>query len=102
MNETISRRSLFRRELRPLHAAVSAAIAHADPIRFLELGAPSDEYAQEVDAIVPLLSGATSREQVRAIVHGEFARKFGEHIAGEPERYDAAADVIWCAMTRRR
>jgi hypothetical protein len=102
MNETISRRNLFRRELRPLHAAVSAAIAQADPIRFLELGAPGDEYAQEVEAIVPRLAGATSVEDVRAIVHAEFASRFGDEIAGDPERYDQVASAIWMAMTRPR
>ena len=102
MTETISRRHLFRRELRPLHSAVSMAIATLDPIRFLELGAPGDEYAQEVDTILPRLTSATSHEEVRAIIHDVFAVKFGKDIAGDVERYDEAATAVWAAMTRRR
>lgn len=78
------------------------AIAKADPIRFLELGAPGDEYAPEVDAILPLLKTAASGDEVRVIVRDEFVRRFGDEAAGPPERYDDAATAIWAALLRVR
>ena len=99
MQEAISRRHLFTRKFRPLRAAVAAAIAQADPIRLLELGAPGDEYDAEVTAIMPLLISARSREEVRALVRDEFVRRFGDETAGPPERYDEAATAIWRALS---
>jgi hypothetical protein len=98
LSEAISRRNLFAREFRPLRKAVAAAIAEADPINLLQLGAPGDEYDQEVVAILPGLKNATSEEDVCRIVRGEFARRFGEDIAGPPERYQEASAAIWRAM----
>jgi hypothetical protein len=98
LSEAISRRSLFAREFRPLRKAVAAAIAKADPIRLLQLGAPGDEYDQEVSAILPELSSASSEEDVCRIVRAEFARRFGEDIAGPPERYIEASASIWRAL----
>ena len=98
MSEAISRRNLFAREFRPLRKAVAAAIADADPIRLLQLGAPGDEYDQEVAAILPGLKHASSVEDVCRIIRGEFARRFGEDIAGPPERYLDASAAIWRAM----
>jgi hypothetical protein len=46
LSEAISRRNLFTREFRPLRNAVATAIAKADPINLLQLGAPGDEYDQ--------------------------------------------------------
>ena len=98
MSEAISRRNLFAREFRPLRTAVAVAIAKADPIRLLQLGAPGDEYDQEVSAVLPLLQHASSEEDVCRIVRAEFARRFGEDIAGPPERYTEASASIWRAL----
>jgi hypothetical protein len=95
MPETISRRHLFRREYRPVRTAVSAIIAKADPINLLALGAPGDEYDGEVAVIVPQLAAARGPDDVRSIVRAEFVRRFGEEVAGPPERYDEPADAIW-------
>jgi hypothetical protein len=102
MSEAISRRHLFAREFRPLRSAVAVAIAKADPIKFLHLGAPGDEYDQEVSSIVPFLKDAVSAEEVRAIVRAEFVRRFGEEVAGPPERYNEAAQSIWRAVQESR
>lgn len=102
MQETISRRHLFRRDYRPLRRAVSRIVAQADPIGLLALGAPADEYDGEVDVILPRLAAARSQDDVRTIVRNEFVRRFGEDIAGPPERYDAAAGEIWRAIVRYR
>jgi hypothetical protein len=102
MQEAISRRHLFRREYRPLRSAVSRIVAQADPINLLALGAPGDEYDGEVEAILPRLATARSVEEVRSIVRGEFVRRFGEDVAGPPERYETAAGGIWRAILRYR
>jgi hypothetical protein len=102
VSETISRRSLFKRELHPLRKAVEAAIAKVDPIKLLELGAPGDEYEPEVAGILRRLKSTGSQADVRAIVHEEFATRFGDDLAGIPERYDEAAASIWAALKRLR
>ena len=102
MSEQITRRHLFRRELHPLRNVVASAVAAADPARFLELGAPGDEYEKEVEALFPRLLHAKSRDHVQIMLHEEFARRFGENVAGPQERYLAASDSIWEALRSTR
>jgi hypothetical protein len=102
MRETISRRDLFRRDLKPLRAAVSCAIAKADPINLLALGAPGDEYDSEVAAILPRLASAHDLDDVRSIVRDVFVQFFGGETAGGAERYEEAAVAIWDALKRSR
>lgn len=102
MQESISRRHLFRRDYRPLRNAVAATIAKADPINLLALGAPGDEYDQEVRAILPLLPSATSEAEVCTIIRSEFVRRFGDEVAGPPARYTEAATAIWRALSETR
>jgi hypothetical protein len=102
MREAISRRHLFRREYRPLRSAVAAVIAQADPVNLLALGAPGDEYDGEVGAILPHLARARSEDDVRTIVRSEFVRRFGDEVAGPPERYRDAAAAIWRAVEENR
>jgi hypothetical protein len=102
VNETISRRHLFRREYRPVKSAVARIIARADPVNLLALGAPGDEYDGEVAAILPLLASAQSVQDVHSILRAEFVRRFGEEVAGSPARYDEAAAAIWQVLTEQR
>ena len=102
MSEPISRRNLFAREFRPLRKVVAAAIAKADPIGLLQLGAPGDEYDHEVAAILPELRNASSEEDVRRIIRKEFARRFGDDVAGPAERYTEASATIWRALHSAR
>ena len=102
MKETISRRHLFKRQLHPLRTAVATAIAKADPVKLLELGAPGDEYQQEVDGILRRLTGAQSKDAVRAAIHEEFESRFGADLAGIPERYDEPAAAIWASLQQSR
>jgi hypothetical protein len=44
------------------------------------------------------LRNASSEEDVSRIIRAEFARRFGEDIAGPPERYIEAAASIWRAL----
>jgi hypothetical protein len=102
MPGTISRRQLFNREFRVLRGDVSAAIAAADPINLLSLGAPADEYDREIDAILFRISGAHCSDDVQTIVHHEFVRFFGAETAGGRERYAAPARAIWHAVLKSR
>jgi hypothetical protein len=102
MSETISRRHLFKRQLHPLKNAVAAAIAKADPIKLLELGAPGDEYEQEVEGILGRIARAESQADVRAAIHEEFEGRFGADLAGIPERFDEPAAAIWTALRASR
>ena len=102
MTESISRRHLFKRQLHPLKNAVAVAIAKADPMKLLELGAPGDEYQQEVDGILRRLPNATSRDEVRAAIHAEFESRFGADLAGIPEMYEEPAAAIWAALQESR
>jgi hypothetical protein len=102
MREAISRRHLFRREYRPLRNAVAAAIADLDPVNLLALGAPGDEYDQEVAVILPHLTSARTEGDVRTIIRGEFVRRFGDEVAGPTERYSQAAAAIWRALSESR
>ena len=102
MKETISRRHLFKRQLHPLRNSVALAVAKADPMKLLELGAPGDEYQQEVDGILRRLEHAASHQDVRAAIHEEFESRFGADLAGIPERYDEPAAAIWIALQESR
>lgn len=57
-----------------LVTAATSAIKDADPIGLLEIGAPSDEYSPEIDAIVPRSAGAGGPSDAARILHEEFVR----------------------------
>ena len=97
----ISRRGFFNRHNRVLRTAVEKAIAAADPIKLLELGAPGDEYAPEVSTILSRLDDAATEDAVRTIVHDVFAQKFGAEIAGPAVKYEHAAATIWRVLNER-
>lgn len=60
-----------------------------------------DEYAPEVEAILPRLRAAKSAKHVADIVYEEFLRFFdGEENAGPKESYEAASEEIWVAWKR--
>lgn len=81
---------------------VAAVIAKADPVNLLALGAPGDEYDGEVASILPQLTRARTEDEVRTIIRSEFVRRFGEEVAGPPERYAEAAAAVWLALADTR
>ena len=85
-----------------LVAAVERAINEADPLGLLAGGAPSDEYAQEIGTITPLLENAHGPDDVTGVLHGEFLRWFGEGTAGPRRAYEAPARQIWDALLEYR
>jgi hypothetical protein len=87
-----------RERFEALVAAVTRAIAEADPMSLLEFGAPSDEYGPEVSSITPRVATAASSDEVRSILHEEFERWFGVDSVGPAETFDAPAQAIWQAV----
>ena len=87
---------------RTLAEAVACAIDEADPIGLLASGAPADEYAPEVDTILPRLSSANEIDDVVTILHEEFSRWFGVDTAGPSGAYESAALRIWRAVHQYR
>src|SRR5688572_29776116 len=91
------RRDALRRQYGTLYATVSAILFEEDPIG-INFRTNTDEYEPEVDKILPRLAGCTTVEEVRAVVHQEFARWFDDQLAGPPERYTRIAERILIAM----
>src|SRR5215471_20644405 len=90
------RRTAKRR--RALAEAVGRAIDEADPIGLLAKGAPADEYAREIDTILPRLSAANGIDDITVILHEEFSRWFGAETAGLRQEYELTASRIWQAV----
>ena len=56
-----------------------------------------------VDSATPGEGNGTGEAcDVQTIVRAEFVRRFGEDVAGPPERYAEAAGAIWMALTESR
>ena len=85
-----------------LVAAVERSINEADPIRLVEGGAPSDEYAPEIGTILPRIVNAQQPDDVTGMLHEEFLRWFGEGTAGPRQAYEAPARQIWDALLEYR
>jgi hypothetical protein len=85
-----------------LVAAVGRAIAEADAIRLLEIGAPADEYAPEIGTILPRLATVVHLDDVTRVLHEEFVRWLGHEVAGPRDGYEAPARRIWDAVVEYR
>jgi len=85
-----------------LVAAVGRAIDEADPMRLLEIGAPGDEYAPEIGAILPRLATVERLNDVTDVLHEEFLRWFGQGVAVPPDAYEAPARPRWDAVVAYR
>ena len=92
------------RELRASYrervAELAALLYRHDPIG-IAFGDNPDEYAPEAGTIAVLLTDARTVDDVRAVVHAEFVRWFGEDTAGPAERYHSLAEEIWTLLGRR-
>lgn len=80
---------------------VSAILADADPLGFIDMGAPRNEYDPEVETILPRLAECDSAADMREVVFQEFERWFGAGKVGPPDRYTEVAEEIW-ALWRQR
>ena len=79
---------------RAAFAALSRILFREDPIG-IALGSNLDEYEPEAFTILPRLSGCTSADDVRRVVHEEFVTWFGAATAGPPNKYDGIASRVW-------
>ena len=85
-----------------LVASVGHAIAEADTIRVLEIGAPADEHAPEIGTILPRLETVARLDDVTEVLHEEFVRWFGYEVAGTRDASEAPAHLIWDAVVEYR
>lgn len=85
----------------PLHAELRAILNYYDPVDLIRVGAPEDEYENELSTILPRLSEASDPSDVQHVLHEEFFRWFGEGITmfNYAEFEPVAADV-WAAWVR--
>jgi hypothetical protein len=100
MNDVKGLHRAYQRKYARLLEAVSQAVDRADPMGLLAMGCPADEFGPEVGTIVPRLKTAKNAQDVRAILHEEFGRWFGD--AGPIESYQTAADEVWRAVLEYR
>jgi hypothetical protein len=82
----------------PVYALVKQAIDQADPIHLLAIGAPEDEYASEIHAIVTHLAACTTLDETQTLVHEVFVTQFDASLAGPKEEYRGLAHTIWTGL----
>jgi len=97
----------LRRERERIKAAYPAAhrwlrdlFARHDPLGWIAVGAPNDEYEEQADMVLPRLlvlrgTDALAEAEVLRIVHEEFVKWFGAATAGPVERYASIAAEVW-------
>lgn len=93
-------RRRLKQEYAQLFEDVSRIMVHHDQIGLISLGAPKDEYEPEVGTILPRLKEANSIDDVRRIIHQEFAFWFGNGTTGLESRYQAIAEDVWRMWNR--
>jgi hypothetical protein len=94
-------RRQLSRDYRALHTELTALLFAHDPVG-LNFGENADEYAPEVDTVLPRLRACHAPADVRRVLHEEFVRWFGAETAGGLDQYDAAAAAVWAAWDRFR
>ncbi|MGA8502385.1 MAG: hypothetical protein WB683_12615 [Candidatus Sulfotelmatobacter sp.] len=78
-----------------LFDATAALLFRHDPISISFDNPNADEYAPEVETILPRLSTCQSTDEALHVVHEEFIRWFGAETAGPRQRYEQIAVEIW-------
>ena len=75
---------------------ILALLYRHDPVGLAEIGAPADEYWPEVEALLPRLREATSKDDLRRIIHSVFLQKFeAEETCGPESAYESVSQEIW-------
>jgi hypothetical protein len=92
--EIIEERRRLKAEYRELFDNIAALLFRHDPIG-INFETNADEYEPEVGTILPRLRSCHSADDVRRVVHQEFARWFDADIAGSEEHYRKIATEIW-------
>jgi len=90
--------AIRRKELRETYGAlyekIEALLYKHDPIG-LNFGDNQDEYAPEVDAILPKLNSCNTPAEVTGVIHKEFVRLFDNQIVGPLESYTSIGTDLW-------
>ncbi len=96
----IEDREEMKKLFKGFYDEVEAILFRLDPIG-INFGDNPDEYAPEVDTILPRLKDAESIEDIQDIVYEEFVALFGADTAGEKTLsvYRKAGEEIWDAWT---
>jgi hypothetical protein len=93
-------RKRLKERYRSLYDEILSILFRHDPIG-INFETNTDEYAPEVDTILPRLKEAASPNELRRIIHEEFLRWFGgEANAGPQANYDKIAQEVWAAYQR--
>jgi hypothetical protein len=79
---------------------VEGVLYRHDPVG-INFGDNPGEYLTEAESIVARLPHARSPQEVRALVHEEFVRWFGEDTAGPADRYEVIAREVWAGWLAR-
>jgi hypothetical protein len=99
-------RNQLKSQFRGLFEQVEEILFRHDPvgIAFVDdenVADNPDEYAPEVEAILPRLKTAAAADEVTDIVYEEFLRFFdGEENVGPKGAYEALSQEIWMAWKR--
>jgi hypothetical protein len=95
-------RRRLRAEYGELFDSLAGLLFCHDPIGIAVDNPNTDEYEPEAETILPRLRACKSSDEIRAVVHEEFVRWFGEATAGPPERYDEIAVETWGLWQNRK
>jgi len=105
-DEIIQKRNKVKEEFGQLFTEVEQILFNHDPIGIAYVDHENvadnpDEYAPEVETILPRLSSAKSALDVTEIVYEEFIRWFDdEETVGPKSHYQALSADIWAAWKR--
>jgi len=94
-------RNQLKSQYRTLYSDIEAILFKHD-LMGINFEDNTDEYAPEVDTILPRLKDARNKEDVITILHEEFMRWFGEGIVKNKNHptYLAMATEIWAAWVK--
>jgi hypothetical protein len=87
------------------HRWLRDLFARHDPLGWIAVGAPNDEYEEQADMVLPRLlelrtTGSLAGAEVLRIVHEEFVKWFGAGTAGLAERYASIAAEVFEGLER--
>lgn len=88
-----------------VHRWLRDLFARHDPLGWIAVGAPNDEYEEQADMVLPRLlilrgTDALAEAEVLRIVHEEFVKWFGAATAGPVERYVPIAAAVFAGSER--
>lgn len=84
------------------YSQLKIIVNKVDPIGLLSMGAPTNEYDQEIKSILNRLKGGQTEQEIRKIVFEEFIKWFGEEtIKGREDLLNQVAENIYSKKLRR-